>query len=250
MSWFNTFFKKKKHRIIEFTDSPEFVISILKKLQARHSVCTVHFSGDKKQYVTMIIDVDKNKRTFLLDEMVPSEGHKKATNGDPFRITASDNGIAIIFKGQVINTITRDENDYYLLNLPQYIEYKQRRKAFRVPISIENNVPIHVSIKDQEINNIQMRDISFTGVSFIAKGLNLENQIQINNILEPISITTKERKIIYSKLEIKRVRYIERDNNTFVAGRFIDLTHSQQRSIELFISELERENIRNKQDEE
>ena len=53
-------------------------------------------------------------------------------------------------------------------------------------------------------------------------------------------------KNLYFKLEIRRVNYLDRDNQSLIAGRFIDLTHNQQRSIELFVSELERENIRNK----
>jgi c-di-GMP-binding flagellar brake protein YcgR len=249
MIWLNHFFRKKKP-IIEYTDSPKFILSVLKKLKNRHSTLTVYFNGDKKQYVTMVIDVDKNKKQFLLDEMVPREGHKKASYGDPFRLTASDNGIAIIFKAKVRNTITKDNTQCYLVDFPENIEYKQRRKAYRVPINADNNVPIQINHPEYKWDNLQMKDISFTGTAFVVKDQNLENQIKINDALEQLIITTKENKSIYLKLEIRRVYYMEREESTLIAGRFIDLTHNQQRSIELFVSELERENIRQKQEQE
>ena len=44
MTWFNKIFKRKKY-IIEYTDSPKFIINILKKLKDRHSTINVNFAN-------------------------------------------------------------------------------------------------------------------------------------------------------------------------------------------------------------
>jgi c-di-GMP-binding flagellar brake protein YcgR len=89
-----------------------------------------------------------------------------------------------------------------------------------------------------------MKDISFCGVAFTVKNRNLEDQIKKDEILENLIIRPKKNKFFYLKLEIKRFNYFEIENNTFVAGRFIDLNGIQKRNMELFVSGLERENIR------
>ena len=160
MNWLMSLFKKKRP-IIEYTDSPKFVLSVLKKLKDRHSTITAYFSGDKRQYATMIIEVDSNKKQFILDELVPREGHKKAIYGDPFRLTASDNGIAIIFKTQVKNTINQGNIHGYLIDVPESLEYKQRRKTYRVNINADNNVPIIINHPEYKWDNLQMKNISF-----------------------------------------------------------------------------------------
>ena len=242
MGWLSKIFKKKTY-LREYTNSPQFVISMLKKLQTRRSSCMIHFSGDQAQYVTMILDINQTKKQFTIDEIVPREGQNKSRIGESLRITASDNGIAIIFKAVIVATETQGNSLCSILEIPQYIEYKQRRAAFRVPVTVDNNVIINLQLHDKEIANTNVQDISFTGMAFVIKDSDFRNEILVNSILDKIYIITPQQETIYLRLEIKRVRYIERDNATLVAGQFIGFTHQQQRRIDLFVSQLERANM-------
>ena len=139
MGWFKNIIGGKKNSFIGDTDSPEFAVYILKQLKDRHTTAIVNFKDDQHQYVTMVVDVDEDNKQLILDEISPQDGQDKVEKGMPFRVSSSDKGIATIFRTE--NILTKEDKGYKLniVKLPEKVEYRQRRDAFRLKLTSDYN---------------------------------------------------------------------------------------------------------------
>lgn len=240
MSIKDFFLGKSKDYVTGDTDSPEFAIHILKQLQERHTPAIVNFKGDSQQYVTMILEVNERKKIVVLDEMTPKEGHKLAEAGEPFRVTSSDNGIAVVFKTAITKCGIEKGIHYYYVPLPEQVDYLQRREAFRIKISSANKRDVRFKAREKVYKEAYIFDISFTGLSIVVPKVNLVEIVRRGTVLEPVRFELLNDEIMSCQLQIKRVDYNDKKDETIIAGEFKELERHEQRQINALVCNLER----------
>ena len=231
------------------SDSPEFALFVLKQLQKQHASGVVRFKDDPQSYVTMILKVDEKHNHLVLDELTPKVGHQKAVKKENFRISFSYNGVAVIFKSIITNHGTDKKIAFYHIDIPESVDYQQRRHAFRVHVSSgADRIAFKFKIGNIEVGS-RLHDISFTGISCITDDQSVASKLRLGSIVEKCLLRpTSEQEPFHADIVLKRIEQVG-DGTTLIAGSFTAIDQITQRNINHFVAELERELLRKESDE-
>lgn len=195
-----------------------------------------------KQYATIIVHVDTEKERFLIDEIVPKEGAKRALEGEEFEVTLSDKGIPVIFKTTMDSQVKFEGSTAYAIPLPEKVEYCQRRSAFRVQMGA--GMRKYVTLREQDKFGIEgafINDISFTGMSIAIPKLNLEEHFSEGKELKGVSFIIEDHEKFFCDLHLKRVHFNEIRQQTVLAGSFENFEKEDQLKMNNFVCTVERE---------
>src|SRR3546814_899662 len=89
-----------------------------------------------------LLDSDREAATVLADELFPARGHAAMEPGMEIRVLGNLDGIEIRFRSRVIAINPAQAGASYTLVMPVAVDYKQRRNAFRVPVSPALAIPV------------------------------------------------------------------------------------------------------------
>lgn len=195
-----------------------------------------------KQYATIIVKVDNEKERFLIDEIVPREGAKRALEGEEFEVILSDKGIPVIFKATVTKKVKFEGSICYAIPFPEKIDYCQRRSSFRVQLGA--GMRKYVTLREQEKLGIEgafINDISFTGMSIAIPKINVEEHFKEGKSVKRISFIIDEHEKFFCDINLKRVHFNEIRQQTVLAGSFENFEKEDQLKMNNFVCALERE---------
>lgn len=190
-------------------------------------------------FSSMLLDSDRAGSTMLADELFPARGHMALAPGMEIRVLGNLDGIEVRFKSRVLAINTDLHGSSYRLSIPAAAEYKQRRNAFRVPVSPALAIP--VLLRSDEINGAgTLADISYNGLRVaLHKGVTLPAGAALLCDIE----LPDDR--ISAKAE---TRHSEPDRRglgvVYVGFRFIELSNEHQRAINRFTANLQRGQLR------
>lgn len=210
-------------------------LRIFKFLQDNHAVNIIKFKNSKEQYVSMILEIDKECKYLILDELNPAEGHKQVEKGKEFLVSSSHNGVAVYYKSVVEEIITQDNLASYKMHFPETFEYKQQRDSFRVNITL-NPLDGAITHEDKELKG-KIIDISFSGLKFKFDG---EIKINKEKIIKNCYLFNEKDKFTFN-LRPALVSFNEEKNFTTLGGKFLDLDPRQNNIINKLVQKLQRE---------
>ena len=220
--------------------SPLEITSHLRVLMQSRAPLEIKFSERQQIYQSYIVEVEPSNNRIALDEFIPNNGERLLLNGETFNVLTHRHGVRITWShSQPALPDTLDNAPCYWLNLPEQITYHQRRNAFRAETLPEQSLSVQInSSRLSEPINGRLLNISATGCKVQLK---LQNSaLELGHLYESCILTLPSGKIHLSA-ELRHQYFDESRNSTAAGFKFHDLQSADQRTIERFVYQLQRE---------
>lgn len=225
------------------------IVANLRTLMDSHDPLIVRFAERNRKFQSYVVAVDKDAQRFALDEFIPNDGDKLMQAGEAFSVEAFHDGVRITWsceKGQAKQEKMGGAPCFWL-PLPTQITYHQRRAAFRVSLKHSQKVPLRVT---DVSHNVQatglLMDISATGCRCLFKG-DLTGQLHPGERYDQLTIAMDNTRV-NCQAEIRHVAHDSARNLSVVGLRFVELNGLDQRAIERFVYQQQREARRTETD--
>lgn len=232
--------------------TPLEIASTLQLLVERRAPLTLTFPQQGKSFRTYLVEIDSDRHTLALDEIISHDAAVFLKDGEPFRIEGSHSGVLIAWEcGSYLRSNTKGGLRCYQMSMPHEVMYLQRRNAFRATLRSAQRIDVFLDgDKLRRIGALRGRllEISATGCSVSFDG-NLEDQLRIGCIYERMSASAP-LDVNLTMLEIRHLRYEARIDRTFAGVRFHNLSGLTQRKVQSFVNQLQREARRADKDED
>jgi len=221
---------------------PADIFGVLKTLMRARQLITIKFKGLKETFNTMVLKVDLEGQYFILDEFALAIAHKHATSKDSFSGRASFHGVVVTFKNAKVSAAgTWKGTAIYKVAFPEQMTYLQRRGAFRVQVSRSHNVRVTIKSDAHENNLIgTLTDISGTGCQVAIPGV-ISPALTEGEMCDTCYIDLPDEPTIECAIEARHTKYVEASNTSFVGVHLHDLQGMDQRHLDRFINNLQRE---------
>lgn len=221
--------------------APVEIVANLRLLQQNHDPLIITFHERNQRFQSYVIEIDRDKQVVVLDEMIPRDGERFLLNGEAFRIEAFHEGVRVAWECEQDVRIAEHEGARcYLSPLPSEVLYHQRRNAFRAPL--KQTELIKVELAGDKLRNAlagQLLDISATGCKVRIPG-NVTGSLQSGQVYERFTLQFPFGAMT-TALELRHAQYEEKLDITFLGARFHRMSGLEQRQVERFVYQLQRE---------
>jgi c-di-GMP-binding flagellar brake protein YcgR len=221
--------------------APMEIIANLRQLQEAHDPLIVTFHERNQRFQSYVVAVDRDKNLMILDELMPSDGERYLVNGEAFNIETFHDGVRIAWQCEQNVRITEHQGARcYFSPIPPEMTYHQRRSAFRAPLKQSESIKIELAgDKLRTALPGQLLDISATGCKLRFPG-SLSSNLQAGQVYERFTAMFPFGAMT-TALEVRHVQYEEKLDTTFVGARFHRINGQEQRLVERFVYQLQRE---------
>jgi len=215
------------------------VARVLDRLAKQHMLLTVEIPGHPEHYTSSIVDVDSPY--VLLDELLPTTGHQLLLAERTLQVSGKLDGIDIRFLTTLEHVDDRDGMVTYHTNLPDRLEYRQRRKDYRAHIPMAKTLRVITDSSDGAPVEGVLHDLSHSGAGMIFPD---GTPAVEPGLLYECAIELPDNVWLYCAVEFRHSKDIPSRDRQLVGARFTGLSLAQARLVGHCISELEREFIR------
>ncbi|MBV4452192.1 MULTISPECIES: flagellar brake protein [Pseudomonas] len=221
--------------------TPLEIAGTLRMLQESHDPLIITFHERSQRFQSYLVDVDRDGRAMILDEMVPRDGERHLENGEPFRIEGFHDGVRIAWDSNGTLTVSeKDGHRVYTGSMPDEVVYHQRRNAFRAALKLAQLVNIELDgEKLQAPVRGKLLDISATGCKLRFEG-DISERLQLGQVYDRFMAALPFGSMTTS-VELRYLHFEERINITFAGVRFHNMSGLVQRQVERFVYQLQRE---------
>ncbi|MDZ4337919.1 MAG: flagellar regulator YcgR PilZN domain-containing protein [Pseudomonas sp.] len=221
--------------------APVEIVANLRLLQQNHDPLIITFHERNQRFQSYVIEVDRDKNLLILDELVPNDGERYLANGEAFNVEAFHEGVRVAWKCEQNVRITEHEGARcYFSPMPLEVTYHQRRSAFRAPL--KQTELIKVELAGDKLRTAipgHLLDISATGCKLRFPG-NISSSLQAGQVYERFTARFPFGAMT-TAIEMRHVQYEEKVDTTFVGARFHRINGQEQRLVERFVYQLQRE---------
>lgn len=194
---------------------------------------------------TVLLAVDRERQQIALDEVLPLETERYLAEGHTFSAEGYHEGVRMAWtsRNYRIKRGSLEGAPCFWIDLPNELEYHQRRDAYRAPLKRSQSPNVNLSGSKLSPSLVgKLLDISATGCKLQFPG-NLSDYLQTGAIYERLSIALPDATLVVA-VELRHL-YYDRSRETSMAGmRFHEITGYEQRQIERYVFQLQRESRR------
>ncbi|PZW44484.1 MULTISPECIES: flagellar brake protein [unclassified Pseudomonas] len=221
--------------------APVEIVANLRLLQQHHDPLTLTFHERNQRFQSYVIEVDRERNLLVLDEMMPSDGERYLQNGEAFSVESQHDGVRIAWDCPTgMRTGEHQGERCYVGAIPGEVLYHQRRNAFRAALKQSEQVKVQLGgTRLRTPLEGLMLDISASGCKTRFAG-DVSKQLQPGQIYEVFCASLSVGKL-ETAIELRHVRYDDKLDVTFAGLHFDNLSGLQQRLIERFVYQLQRE---------
>lgn len=215
---------------------------LLKRLADEHGILTIKLEAAEQAYSSVVLDVNCGQKTFLLDELTPTDGHKTLLSTKSLYIEGQVDGADLSFNASLLKVITEKGIISYEMQIPEQVEYIQRRSTYRVRLKAQTKTA--ATIYDKETKAIvkgTVVDISIGGISLLFDRL---GTLHCGEVLQLCKIMLSDDTAISVDLEVCHVKMLPKGRSR-LGCRFANLDKNTKREIEKFVRQAERQNLQN-----
>lgn len=225
----------------EVLKTPVEIVANLRQLQQNHDPLIITFHERNQRFQSYLIEVDRDRNRLILDEMIPSDGERFLQNGEPFRIEAFREGVRVAWEClQAVQIAEYQGARCYMSPMPQEVHYHQRRNAYRAPLKQTEQVKIELTgAKLKSPIQGLLLDISATGCKLRLPG-NVTDSLQAGQVYERFTAHLPFGAMT-TPVELRHVQYAAKLDTTFAGVRFYRMSGLEQRQVERFVYQLQRE---------
>ena len=221
--------------------TPVEIVANLRQLQQNHDPLIITFTGRNQRFQSFLIEVDRDKNRLRLDELIPRDGERFLQNGETFQVEAFHDGVRVAWEClQSPEIVDHEGARCYVSQMPTEVHYHQRRNAFRAPLKQGDQVLIELAGEklSKPLKGFLL-DISATGCKLRLPG-NLTSGLQSGQVYERLSVQLPIGSMTLA-VELRHVQYLEKIDTTFAGARFYRISGQEQRQVERFVYQLQRE---------
>lgn len=221
--------------------APLEIFANLRLLQQSHDPLIIKFKERNQRFQSYLVEINRERGVIALDELIPSDAERFIQAGEAFSVEAFHDGVRIAWDCTDPVSIGQFEGARcYWCHLPERMTYHQRRSAFRATLG--QGQLINIELSGARLNpplKGQMLDISATGCRLRFPN-NVVDRLQPGQVYErftamlPIGTLT-------TAAELRHAHFEEKIGTTFVGLRFHRMSGLEQRQVERFVYQLQRE---------
>lgn len=223
---------------------PLEILATLRPLQANHIPLTIRFHDRGSRYQSFLVEIDRENGYLALDEIIPSDGERYMRSGEPFDVESFYEGARLAWT----NTSPAEQGELdampcHWVGAPLELSYHQRRNAYRASL-LGQKVTARLDDAEQHLAlEGELLDISATGCKLQLPGdqhQRLHPGALYDKLTAHLPFGTIE-----TAVELRHVRYDEQRDRTACGLRFHQINGLQQRHLERYVNQLQRESRRN-----
>lgn len=221
--------------------TPVEVQANLRTLLEGRDPLVISFEGRSQLFQSFVVAVDKERGVYALDEIIPNAGERFISNGEAFKVHGFHEGVKIAWSSDgALQLGELSGAKCYWGYLPDEVIYYQRRNAFRVSLKLSELVEVDLGGKrlPGAISG-QMLDISATGCRIRFPG-NVTDSIQAGQVYETFTARLPFGALTMA-VELRHCHYSNEADRTFAGIRFHRMSGLEQRNVERFVYQLQRE---------
>ncbi|MBJ2212743.1 MULTISPECIES: flagellar brake protein [Pseudomonas] len=221
--------------------TPLEIASTLRMLQESHDPLIITFHERSQRFQSYLVDIDRDRKTLVLDEMIPRDGERYLENGEAFRIEGFHEGVRVAWESNGTLTISeKGGHRIYSGSLPGEVVYHQRRNAFRAALKLAQLVDIQLGGEKLKAPvSGKLLDISATGCKLRFEG-DISERLQLGQVYDRF-IAALPFGSMTTSVELRYLHFEDKINTTFAGVRFHNMSGLVQRQVERFVYQLQRE---------
>lgn len=229
--------------------APVEIQANLRTLMDSHDPLVITFAERNQRFQSFVVAIERERNRVALDELIPNDGERYLQNGEAFRIEGFHEGVRIAWEcNQGAQVSELDGARCYWLPLPAEMLYHQRRNAYRA--ALKQTQPVAVTLSGERLKAEiagTLLDISATGCKVRFSG-NVSDRLQPGQVYERF-IARLPFGAITVEVELRHVYFDEKAGASFAGLRFHRINGLEQRHVERFVYQLQREARRFEKDE-
>lgn len=217
------------------------IIATLRQLQQNHDPLVIQFKDRGQRFQSYLVEIDKDRARLALDEIIPTDGERFLKQGETFNVEAFRDGVRVAWTcDHDVQLGELDGAPCYWAPLPDELIYHQRRSAFRAQLKRGDLVNVVLNgDKLREPLPGHLLDISATGCKLRFAG-DLSQQLSGGQLHERLTAHLPFGDLTCA-VEIRHVQYEDKLDMTFIGARFHRINGLEQRLVERFVYQLQRE---------
>ncbi|MFC3609299.1 flagellar brake protein [Stutzerimonas tarimensis] len=224
--------------------APLEILANLRPLQMNHIPLVIRFHDRGSRYQSYLVEVDRDSGYLALDEIMPSDGERYMRSGEPFDIEGFYEGARMAWTNrEPAEQGELDEMPCHWVLIPTELSYHQRRNAYRASL-LGQKVSARLEDASQHIAlDGNLLDISATGCKLQIPG-QWHERLKAGALYERL-VARLPFGTIETAVELRHAKYDEQYDNTRCGLRFHRISGVQQRQLERYVNQLQRESRRN-----
>ena len=217
------------------------IMALLKTLMQSRDPLTITFADRNQKFQSFIVKLDTDQAELWIDEMIPREGDKYASQGESFRIDAWHEGIHMRWNCPGATQVQLEDAPAYATGVPDEMHYHQKRGAFRASVRRTANIAIELAHPERQRRfTAYLMDLSATGCKVRLEG-DLSRFMMAGELYTPAILNLPDAGRVEVAAEVRHVHFREDANETHVGLMFKQPSALAQRSIDRFVNYLQRE---------
>lgn len=228
--------------------APLEIFANLRQLQQSHDPLVITFKDRSQRFQSYLIEVNRERAVLAFDELVPNDGERFFSAGETFRVEAFHEGVRIAWECEdPVKIGDLQGARCYWSHMPERITYHQRRNAFRAQLGAGQLLAVELS--GSKLNPAlkgQLLDISATGCKLRFKD-DVTSRLQPGQVYEGLRIQLPFGAMT-TAAELRHLYFEEKTGMSFAGLRFYRMSGLEQRQVERFVYQLQREARRSDND--
>jgi c-di-GMP-binding flagellar brake protein YcgR len=222
---------------------PGQIAGLVSRMHEERAHLNVTIPGTRGIYNTAVVRVNPASGHFFMDELHPSDGHDHFLHAKKLLAFTRLKGVELSFACHLGNVTVENGLSLYEIPLPDLINYRQRRAAYRVHVGAGLAVPVVLRDRDMQRLEGLLCDISAGGIGAKIKGKHAA-AAEEGMIIPECEIQLPSGDTIACALEVRFISPPDAQGNVRIGGKFRALDKSQEKIVERFVVALERELLR------
>lgn len=219
------------------------VVQTLKLLKKEKTMISAFFGSGKYSVPTIVLGI-LSKRNLLILDYGPNEAiNKKFLAAERVSFVISYHGIKGQFSVREVTKAKFNGLPVYTLPIPDAMLWLQRRQSYRIKMPLENPVRCQVFMNDEESIEVNVLDISATGIALMdEKCLFSEDADEGNKVINCKLVLPKIGEMSVS-MEIRSRLLLKKDDvsgGQRIGCQFMKLSYTDESSIQRYILNVER----------
>ena len=230
-----------KGRSTEVDPALNQVYLTLHQCQRQRTFIEVQLDHDDVVYQSMILRLDPEEKTILIDEFFPTGFQGLPGQAIQVRIRQKA-GKVLKFRTVILESHIHEGAPLYVLGMPAALDADQRRGAYRLPIQQRARVESTFITPARHRVHACLRDLSASGVGLVIEG-DASGQIGRDDLLRHVAFDFAGQHFDCG-LKVKSILFEdEPQQQTLIGAEFVDLPPQEERLLARAIMRFQRERV-------
>jgi len=224
----------------EIISDPVQIKIFLKRILDSRTLLSATIPGDNEIFNSVTISIDNDNHQFMIDQLHPEHGHARFLQKNKLTIFAIIDDIDLSFTCVLVDVNEESGIPFYTLSFPQSIKYYQKRSSYRVQIIRSLSIPVILTCDSDEKFEGELDNISSGGMR-IRFADNLPQTMKNGLSIKKCAFELPDEGYMLCSAELRHIAHGERGNLSYMGIHFEGLNPLDQRSINRFVTSIERE---------